>query len=482
MFEPHNTGDNSLYTKGLAGNTHRKLCLDDLAVGFTKTEVANWARDEEFAIQKDILSVNKNNVFVNFAQLPFVWKPCYGNRVPADDHTLGIPENVVQFNKFQKIGCYDCTPLEFMKFSPIKTDREVTEHTDVSEFVLKDETDVDADPADTQDKFACALFGLPVGRLPHKTKASRVWKNIFATELVSDARQSLEIASTAILRVVPHIMENKFKMSHLKSWNEVKKWIFSYVKISDNKPDVLKFMSVLKIMSNPRCRCFTMQSRMISFRDYILPVLQNLDGSGEKIDLGEDPADFMRGKRQSERYSVFMNYWALQTCLSAEPFDFVRELKTEIARKRKIEVEDVDIYILLDEKRLLYDRINRNNDATLNLDMSMIDFSHDKSPEDVVKTVLEYQKMRAEAAGKAALTSTDKINFAAENVDANMVEPDLNEIFLVEENNCFYKRVNKPFGKNFRKFSFRNQYQSRKHQNRPVKNYNQNSMNISFKQ
>ena len=475
MFEPHNTGDNLLYTKGLSGTGHRKLCLDDLASGFTKIEVVNWARDEEFAIQKDILSINKNNVFVNFSVLPFVWKPCYGSGIPADDHTLGIPENVVQFLRFQKEGQYDDTPLEHITFTPLKSETIVNEATEVTEFLIGDTSDPSATVSEIQDKFATAFFGLPVARLPHKTKASRIWKNIFAPELVADARQALEVASSATLRVIPHLLETKFKMGALKSWKAVTNWIFSYVKISDSKPDVLKFMSVLKIMSSPRCRCFTIQSRMITFRDYILPVLQQLENSGEKIDLGEDPADYMGGKKEAERYSVFMNFWALQTCLTAEPYEYIKEIKTEIARKRKIEEEDVDIYILLEEKRLLFDRINQNNDATLNLDMSMIDYAHSKKPNEIIKEVLDYQKIRAEAAGKAnSAQKSEKINYASDQVAGSSEHPELNEIFLVEENNLFYKRVNKPFGKNFRRFSFRNQYQSRNAQNRQFKNNNNN--------
>ena len=470
MFQPHNTGDNLLYTQGLGSTNHRKLCLDDLASGFTKTEVANWARDEEIAIQKDILSINKNNVFSNFAALPFVWKPCFGNKIPSDDPSFGIPANVCQFLRFKREGRYDGTPLEFIDFIFIKDEtNQFSEANDITDFRILDTSDLSSTTAQTMDKFSMALYGLPVTRLPHKLKTNRNWKNVLAMELVADARQALDVASTAILRVIPHLLETKFKMGALKSWEEVKKWIFSYVKISDEKPDVLKFLSVLKVISDPRSRCFTIQSRMITLRDYVLPVLQSLDNSGEKIDLGEDPADIMRGKKEAERYSVFMNVWALQTCLMSEPFDFVSELKSEIAQKRKIEIEEVDIYILLDEKRLIFDRINRSNDATLNLDMTMIDYAHSRKPGEIVKTVLDYQRKRAEAAGKNSTAAKENINFASELVDGNCDQPEVNEIFLVEDNNLFYKRVNKPFGKNFRRFSFKNQYQGRNVQNRGFK-------------
>ena len=103
--------------------------------------------------------------------------------------------------------------------------------------------------------------------------------------------------------------------------------------------------------------------------------------------------------------------------------------------------------------------------------MSMIDYSHKNSPGEVVKAVIEYQKLRAEAAGKASLASKEKINYTSEVIDACETIPEVNEIFQLEEDHCYYKRVNKPFGKKVRKFSFKNNYQSRNFQNRQSKNF-----------
>ena len=472
-------GDSDFCTKGLSQSNYKKLDLDDFNHGTYKNTIHIWFRDLEFNIRKDIIKIHKNNRFSNFSVLPFIWNPCFNNDLPEDSPHFGFPNSPTEFQEFKDAGLYKNTPVEYLDIvqTRIRTRsmaKQKSEKDDTPDFEILDTPELifsdaeykvtSTEPGDTRSpkelaSVFCKFFtGFEPERMPFKKAEKRTWTGLFEIDVLAELRDSVKIAVITLLAVIPSLYESSFKQNRVRSWAAFKDLISKAVKVKEPKHDPLILMSAMKILSSPACRCFRVESRMITYRDLCLEHFHGNKFSGEEIEIGESEADPFTATNKKPEYDSMHNLIALELVLSAEPTEKVLKWKEDIALRKRMKIQEVDMFVLLSEKEFLYDKINSENNAKNHLDRGMVIFAHEKCANDVVKGVLQYQKSRFAAKSEninpepqKSLKSVEELVNCLEEIEGT---PELEEIFVCQEDLFFYKRVDRPRENNFRKYKF----------------------------
>lgn len=493
-FELPKAGDSDLCTRGLSQSNYKKLDLDDFNHGAYKNTINFWFRDLEFNIRRDIIKMYKNNRFSNFTLLPFIWEPCFQFDSPEESTHFGIPNSPSEFIDFKEKGFYKNTPVEFITITKTRSrsksvskKQEGTESFDLTEgfeLIFPDnEYKIGSTlPGDTRstkelESTFCLFFaGVEPERLPVKESSKKVWTGIFETSILAEIRESIKTAVTILLAVIPSLYEGSFKQNRVRSWQAFKDLIRKYLKVADPKQDPFILLTAMKILSSPSCRVFNVESKMITYRDLCLEHFHGNSYDGSEIDLGENEADVYPVKNDTPSFDATHNLLGLQLILAAEPSEKVKNWKEDIALRKRIKVQEVDMFVLLNEKEFLYEKINSSNNARMHLDRGMVLYAHEKCSNDVVNGVLQYQKLRYKAKAEKSENEKEKavrsLDECINLVDEVVGTPEIDEVVICAEDNLFYKRVERPRGLEFKKYNFnRNRFRSNDQRGRGVNRF-----------
>ena len=405
-FDFQKAGDSDLCTRGLSQTNYKKLDLDDFNLGAYKGSINFWFRDLELNIKKDIIKIHKNNRFSNFQVLPWIWQPCFNFDSPENSTHFGIPNSPTEFKEFKDLGFYKNTIVEHIVITKTRSrtkSKAKADEDDTSGFELVDaqrlifpegeyklSSSLTDDPRSAKDlaRDFCKFFsGVEPERLPFKESEKRVWTGLFETEILSEIRDAIKVTVVIIFAVIPSLYEGSFKQNRIRNYEAFKDLIRKFLKVADPKQDPFILMSAMKVLSSPACRIFNVESKMITYRDLCLEHFHGSQFDGKDQELGENISDIYPVANTKPNYDAMHNLLALEMILSAESPEKVAGWKEDIALRKRIKTQEVDMFVLLAEKEFLYEKINASNNAKLHLDRGMIIFAHEKSNSDVVKGV-----------------------------------------------------------------------------------------------
>ena len=349
-FELAKAGDSDLCTRGLSQTSYKKLDLDDFNHGAYKNTVNFWFRDLEFNIRRDIMKMYKNNRFSNFTTLPFIWEPCFQFDSPEDSPHFGIPNSPLEFKEFKEKGFYKNTPVEFITITKSRSRQKSVskkqDDSDIPGFELIEGSELlfpeseyrigssltgETRTVKELEKAFCKFFaGVEPERLPVKDARKKVWSGIFESEILAEIREAIKTTVIILLAVIPSLYEGSFKQNRIRSWQAFKDLIRKYLKVADPKQDPFILLTAIKILSNPACRVFNVESKMITYRDLCLEHFHGNSYDGSEIELGENVADQFLAKNEAPSYDATHNLLGLQLILSSEPAEKVKSWKEDI--------------------------------------------------------------------------------------------------------------------------------------------------------
>ena len=293
--------------------------------------IRHWIRVTENAIKSEIPKSNN----YDFRTLPFHWKiDCGTYMLPEDDVTMGIPVDLVQFDKFQKDGRYIGTAIENLQINDASKLTSVADST-ITETVCKTEY--------------MAYFG--------GDRFTGTWANFTKNENITSIRDALLAGIRIVLTYGPASLKNQLRRTAVKNWTHFKSLLFELRQCKQKCPSLVDARSIIRDL--PRMNHLTIESRIIALRERMLPFFIDHEDGIKLSELASEEERFVGKDKYGPCFNMHIFMQLTQNISHAQ----FKAMLIELAKVTKKDFEKLEINDLLNNKKHIYEKINELNGA-----------------------------------------------------------------------------------------------------------------------